>query len=41
MIKMDTVVVVYNFGTITMTIHAIIVSILLASRSKLITIKPF
>ena len=41
MIKMDTVVVVYNFDTITMTIHAIIVSILLESRSKLITIKPF
>ena len=43
MIKMDTVVVVPEFGTITMMILtvAIVSSILFASRSKLMTIKPF
>ena len=41
MVKMDTVVVVPEFGTITMMILAIVGSILFASRSKLMTIKPF
>ena len=44
MIKMDTVeVLVPEFGTITMMILAVAIvgSILFASRSKLMTIKPF
>ena len=42
MIKMDTVeVVVPEFGTITMMILAIVGSILLASRGKLMIIKLF
>ena len=43
MIKMNTVVVVPEFGTITMMILAVAIigSILFASRSKLMTIKSF
>ena len=43
MIKMDIVVVVPEFGTITMMILAVAIvgSILFVSRSKLMTIKPF
>ena len=41
MIKMDTVVVVSKFGTITKMILAIVGSILLASRSKLMKIESF
>jgi len=41
MLKMDTVEVVPEFGTIAMMIFAIVVSISLASRSTLMTIKSF